>query len=326
MFEQHSDFWRTDAHADIDRGTCPRGRMHRKGFDKRLAVLEIGRNVCFGGGKGGGGGSAPAPDPAVGKAALEQMELGRDWLAFARDQFDIGNARQGDLDALTKLVTQQQIAAQDENMANAREDRNRYKYTFQPLQDEFIKTAKEYSSPAKQEQMAAEAQADVQAASAQQKDIASRNMASMGINPTSGRYTGIDRAMDATTALASAGAANTARQAVRDKGLALTADAINMGSGLPSSTASSYGIGLNAGNAATGNATQANGNWRANVGIMGQGFQGGMQGLQGGAGVLNQQYGTQGSIWSAQQQAAAANSGGLMSGIGSIAGAGIMAF
>lgn len=273
-----------------------------------------------------GGGSAPSPDPAIGKAALEEMQLGRDWLAFSRDQFAQGNVRQEELDKLTEAVTKQQMAAQDENMANAREDRERYQSVFQPLQDKFIQQAQEYNTPAKQEAMAAEAQADVQRAAAMQQGINTRAMSAMGVNPNSGRFAGITRAQDTATALASAGAANTARQQVRDKGLALTADAINVGSGLPSSTASSYGIGLNAGNAATANNVQANQNWRANVGIMGQGFQGGMQGLHGGAGIMNQTYGTQGNLWAAQQQASAQSSGGLMSGIGSIVGAGIGAF
>ncbi|ACR15059.1 virion-associated phage protein [Burkholderia phage BcepIL02] len=271
-------------------------------------------------------GDAPPPDPNIGKAALEEMQLGRDFLDFSKSQFDVASARQAELDELTRKVTDQQLATQDQANAWAREDRQRYKDVFQPLQDEFVQTAKNYDSPERQEQMAAEAQADVQQAAKQANAANTRQMASMGINPASGRFQGVTRAQDTLTALNSAGAANTARQQVRDKALALKADAINVGSGLPSNAATAAGLGLNAGNSATGNAGAANANFRANVGIMGQGYTGAMQGLQGGAGVLNQQYSTQGSIWAAQQQAASQNSSGLMSGLGTIAGAGIMAF
>lgn len=267
------------------------------------------------------GSKAPAPDPNIGKAALEEMELGRNWLAFAKEQFAIGNVRQEELDELTKRVVEQQLQTQDETNAWAREDRNRYKSVFQPLQDEFIEEAKSYASPERQEAAAAEAQADVQQAARQAAEANARQMASMGVNPTSGRFQGISRAQETQTALATAGAANNARQMVRDKGLALRADAINMGAGLPSSTASAYGLGLNAGNSATGNAGSANANWRANVGIMGQGYQGAMQGLQGGAGILNQQYGNQLSAWAAQQQANAQGMGGLFGAIGTGIGA-----
>jgi hypothetical protein len=276
--------------------------------------------------KGGGGGSAPAPDPAVGQAALEEMQLGRDWLGFARDQFNQGNTRQAGLDSLTTQVTQQQIAAQNEAMANAREDRARYKSVFQPLQDQFVKTANEYNTPAKQEEMAAEAQADVQRASAQQQGVNQRQMASMGLNPTSGRWAGVNQAAQTATALSSAGAANTARQGVRDKALQLQADAINMGQGLPSQTAANYGLGLNAGNSAVGNTGAANNSWRSNIGIMGQGYTGAMSGLSGGAGALNGQYGTQASLWAQQNAANSASSAGLMGGIGNLAGMGLMAF
>lgn len=271
--------------------------------------------------KKGGGGKAPAPDPNIGKAALEEMELGRKWLAFAKEQFQIGNVRQEELDDLTKRVVEQQLQTQDETNAWAREDRNRYKSVFQPLQNEFVEEAKNYASPERQEAAAAEAQADVQQGARQAAEANARQMASMGINPASGRFQGISRAQETQTALATAGAANNARQMVRDKGLALRADAINMGAGLPSSTASAYGLGLNAGNSASGNALGANANWRANVGIMGQGYQGAMQGLQGGAGILNQQYGNRLSAWSARQQANAQGISGLFGAIGTGIGA-----
>jgi hypothetical protein len=273
-----------------------------------------------------GGGSAPAPDPQVGQAALEEMQLGRDWLAFAQDQFAQGNIRQNDLDALTKAVTEQQMRTQDESNAWAREDRQRYKDVFQPLQDEYIKTAKEWDTPEKQAAMAAEAVADQQQSSRQANEANTRSMASMGINPASGRFQGIARGQETLNALNQAGAANNARQMARDKALALKGDAINLGNGLPSSAAGAYGLGLNAGNSATGNASAANANWRANQGTMNAGFGGAMQGLQGGAGIMNQQYNSQVGAWQAQQQASGASSAGLMGGIGSMVGAGIGMF
>ncbi len=277
-------------------------------------------------GKGGGGGSAPAPDPAVGQAALDNVQLGKDWLKFAQDQFDQGNIRQADLDELTKQVTESQLAAQNTSNQWAQEDRDRYKNVFQPLQDSYIQQAKEYGTQEKQDQMAATAVADTQQAARQANDANTRSMASMGINPNSGRFQGITRGQEVLNGLNAAGAANNARQAAKDKALALTADSINMGNGMASQAAGALGLGLNAGNSATGNAGAANANFRANQGIMSQGFNGAMQGNSSGGGLLNQQYGNQINAWSAQQQASQANSAGLMSGVGSIAGIGISVF
>lgn len=316
------DFW-SDAGLDPDFG--PR-EFQTRGAKKHLTalgVLAIGRNLCFG---KGGGSSAPMPDPAIGQAAVKNAELGEKWLDFAKTQFDMGNARQADTDALTTKVINQQLATQDQANQWAQEDRNRTKTVFQPLQDAFIKTANEYDSPQREAQMAAEASADVQKQADTQRAINTRQMASMGVNPASGRFAGISRATDLNTAVASAGAANTARQGVRDKALALKADAINMGNGLASSTAAAYGIGTNAGNSAVGNRGAANGSFYQNGQVMNSGFGGAMQGYANQGNILSNLYGTQVSAWNAQNQANATSSAGIGSMFGTIAGAGLTAF
>jgi hypothetical protein len=277
------------------------------------------------GGKGGGG-SAPAPDPAIGQAALKNVELGQNWLAFAKDQFAQGNERQAVTDALNTKVINQQIDSQDRANTWAKQDRERTLNTFQPVEDAFVKTAQEFDTPQKQAEAAATAKADVIAASEQAKATGARQMAAMGVSPESGRYAGITRAQDTNTALASAGAQNTARQIVRDKGLALKADAINMGKGLASSTAAAAGIGINAGNSAVANNATANNQFNANGQVMSQGFQGAVGANNSAGSMLNSLYGNQLNAWSAQQQANGTSSAGVGSMVGTIAGAGITAF
>lgn len=273
----------------------------------------------MGGGKGGKS-KAPAPDPNIGKAALMQAQTGKDWLSFAKEQFAIGNERQQGIDALENQIREQQIATQDQANTWAREDRDRYTSVFRPMEDKFIDEANNWDSAARQEKMAAEARADVLGAADMQRQASNRQMAAMGINPNSGRFAGNQRAGETATALNAAGAQNQARNTVRQQGVAMRADALNMGRGLPSQAAGAAGLGLTAGNSAMGNALNANNSWRSNVGIMGQGFGGAMQGYAGQAGTLNSLYGNQLQGWAAQNQASSANSAGLMSGIGSIAG------
>jgi hypothetical protein len=323
MIDPYVEFWGSDEHADIDYGVFPRARMHRKGWDQRLAAIKVGRHICFG---KGGSSSSPTPDPQIGQAALQEAQTGKDWLNFANQQFQVGNQRQADMDALTHQVTQQQLDTQTQQTQWASQDRARYQNVFEPIQDQYVKQAQDYASVGKQNEMAAEAAADQQQAARQANDANTRSMASMGINPASGRFQGITRAQNTLTALNTAGAANNAREQTRQTGLSLEASAANMGNGLPASASAAAGLGLNAGSSAVGNTNVANENWRSNVGIMSQGFGGAMQGYQGQGSLLNQQYGNQIAGWSAQQQASAANSSGLMSGIGTIAGAGIMAF
>jgi len=317
---RHHNFWGDDVFDDL---SChERSQRGSRKLATQIRVREIGRNICFGGGKGGGGGSAPAPDPQIGQAALMNAELGEDWLDFAKEQFTAGNIRQEDMDALTTAVIDQQLATAEQQQEWATEDRERYTETFQPLEDEFIQEAKDYASPERQERLAAEAKADVMSSADQQRQISQRQMASMGLNPASGRFQGVQRSGDLNTALASAGAQNNARNMVRDKGLALKADAINMGRGLPSQASTAAGMGLSAGNYAVGNQQTANQNFYANQGVMNQGFSGAMQGYSNQGNILNNLYGNQVNAWSAQQQANAASAAGTGQLFGSIIGAG----
>lgn len=317
---RHHNFWGDDVFDDL---SChERSQRGSRKLATQIRVREIGRNVCFGGGKGGGGGSAPAPDPQIGAAAMMNAYLGEEWLDFAREQFAAGNIRQEEMDALTNQVIEQQLATQAQQAGWATEDRARYTGVYQPLEDEFIQEAKDYASVDRQEKAAAEAKADVMSASEQQKAITQRQMASMGINPNSGKFQALSRSGEVNTALASAGAQNNARTMIRDKGLALKADAVNMGRGLPSQSASAAGLGLNAGNYAVGNQQTANQNFYANQGVMNQGFGGAMQGYSNQGNTLNNLYGNQVQAWSAQQQANAASAAGTGSLFGSVIGAG----
>lgn len=336
--------------------------------------------------------AAPAPDPNIGKAAIKQAETGEAWLSFTKDAFAVSQERLKEIDALTKEVAQrqlglaegqfdfskemterslalseeqqaiakriaeQQMALSDEQAQYAREDRQRYKEVFQPIEDQFIEEATNYASEERQAEAAAEAKADVQTAAAQQREAAQREAASMGLNPNSGRFQGLNRSADLGTALASAGAQNSARKQVRDTGLALKADVANLGRGLPaqSSQASALGLqgansaanvsqgaaglGINAGNAAIGNmgnaaqlgintaggnlaAAQTNlGLFNNSAGMVNAGFGGAMQGHAGMANTLNNQYQTQVDIWKTQSSLAAQNAAGFGSALGGLMG------
>jgi hypothetical protein len=275
---------------------------------------------------GGKKSKAPAPDPQIGEAAKMQAAIAAEWLDFSKEQFAIGNERQKGIDALTQRVTEQQLATQDRANQWAQEDRDRYKTVFQPLEDKYVQDANNWDSQDRQAQVAAEASADVLNSASQQRAASKRSMAAMGVNPNSGRFAGIDRASELQTGLAAAGARNTARNQVRQQGMAMRADALNIGKGLPAQAAAGAGLGLTAGSSALNGNLAANASWGQNNSIMGQGFQGAAAGYGQQANILNQQYQGQLSAWSTQQQANAAGTAGLWGGLGTAAGLGMMAF
>lgn len=269
---------------------------------------------------GSKGSSAPAPaaDPRVGEAAMKNIELGEQWLGFARQQFDEGNVRQDRTDALTRQVIDQQMQTQDRANAWAAEDRARTKGTFQPLEDAFIREANDYGSQERQDHAAAEVGTAVAQQRSNQQAATYRDMARMGINPSSAKFQATQRGNDTVTALSAAGQMNSARQAVRDRALQLRADALNIGKGLASSTAAAYGVGLNAGNSAVGNNASANQQWNANNQVMQQGLAGNMQGNSSGGGLLATNYSQQLQATQLNNQNAQAGA----SGFGQIVGIG----
>jgi hypothetical protein len=257
---------------------------------------------------------------------MKEAETGQGWLDFARDQFADSQTRQNASDALTKQVTDAQLTTMNNNNAWAKQQQDRQTSVFQPLQDQYVKEAQDYGSQSNQEARAAEAKADVMNNAATANAASARSMASMGINPNSGRWAGTQRAQDLGTAVTAAGAENTARQAVRDKALDLKANAINMGNGVAANTATAYGLGTTAGNSAAGNQLASDAAQRANVAAVGQGYGGALSGYAGQAGTLASQYNTNIQAWGLGQQAGASSSAGMGNMIGMLGGAGISAF
>ncbi len=269
---------------------------------------------------GKGSSSAPAPDPKIGEAALKQAQTGEDWLSFARDAFAVSEVRQKELDDLTNRVTEQQLGLATDQAKWSREDRDRYNTVYKPIEDDFIKEATNYATEDRQNEAAAEARADVQTAAANNRAATERANTSMGVTPGSGRYAGVQAASDLGTTLAEAGAANTSRQAVRDKGLALKADVVNLGKGLPAQAAAGAGGSVAASGAALGGAQGTNSQALAASTIMNAGYGGAMQGYAGQASTLNQSYGLQLEGWKTQQELKAKNASGIGSFLGGIGG------
>lgn len=308
------------AHGHMGRQATNRAlRKHRIA----MGVLEIGRNVCF----KKDAAPAPSPDPAIGQAAANNVELGKEWLNFSKDQFAKGEIRQDVYDDLIGKVVNSQIGAQDQANAWAQQDRDlgqigktqfdqlasqaggtadkyagvlngiagqysniadklggqatqfgnqaaaygqqaanqygfadkqqgRYSSTFAPIEDKIASDAMNWDSDTRLASEAAKARGDVLDSSARARASTERSMASMGINPLSGRFQGQQRANDITEALGAAGAENTVRDNVRMQAQQLRGQAAQVGQQVLSNSNTARTIGLQAAQAQTG-ATQS---------------------------------------------------------------------
>jgi hypothetical protein len=272
---------------------------------------------------GGGGGSAPAPDPNIGVAAQQNAEVAKDALAFNKQVYEDNKPRQALIDEYAKRIVDQQLAVGDTNQAQAGEQWNRFKTLFAPVEEQMVKDATEIDSVQNQELEAGKAGSQVAKSYAQANEQQTRNLASMGINPNSGRALAAKSTVGAMEAADEASAMNNARQIVKDKGITLRAGAANFGRNMPNTASNAYGLTLTAGNSAGTNSAAGMNAAIAGAGQMNQGFGTAIQGNNSAGSILNQQFSNQVSAYNAQQQADAASSAGFGNMIGTL-GAGYM--
>ena len=231
---------------------------------------------------------APPPDyepleRASAQAAAVQEKLGRDQLAFAREQYDRSAP-------ILEGIANQQMAAQSEQMAQARDYYNYQKDTYRPLERGLVADAERFNTEAYRNQVASQAAADSGRAFGIGQQQNQRAMAAMGANPNSGRFAGMQNATGLQQAAVRANAMTGARNQAQQMGYARKLDAAGLGRGLAGASAAAYGGASNAGSMAGGNAQSAGQNYMAGMG-QGAGTIGAGQNMQiqGLSSVLNAQ-------------------------------------
>ena len=231
---------------------------------------------------------APPPDytplaEASAEAARVQAGLGRDQLDFAKEQY----ARSA---PIMEGIAQQQMAAQSEQMAQARDYYNYQKDTYRPLEQSLVADANNFNTEAYRQEMAGKAAADAGRAFGISQQQNQRAMSSMGVNPNSGRFAGMQQATGLQQAAVSANAQTNARSQAQQMGYARKLDAAGLGRGLAGASAAAYGGASGAGSMAGQNAQSAGQNYMGNMAI-GAGTIGAGQNMQisGLSNILNNQ-------------------------------------
>jgi hypothetical protein len=301
---------RLNAHFDM----LPERAFEKRGFGfTRPGTLE--------GGKGGGG-SAPAPDPNIGLAQQKLAEISEEYLnqwktevwPAMKEATLKQEVRADEQFALDKEMQLKQIAASDIAMKE-------YQEKGTPLRAALYKEAQEAGGAADVEKQAALAVGDVKDQFGIQTEAGRRQMASYGIDPTSGRFQGLDRSAGVMQAATTAAAATKARDAAKQLGWAKKMDAAALAQGQFGNQASSTGLALQAGTQALGAGQTTIGNYGALGSSMNQANTGAMSGW-GQVGTLGvQKYNADVNAYNAQQQANATSSAGLGSAIGTLGAA-----
>ena len=225
---------------------------------------------------------APLADAST-EAAQIMAGLGREQLAFAREQYERSAP-------ILEGIANSQIAAQNEQLAQGRDYYNYMSETFRPLERQIVADAQNFNTDAYRENLASQAAADAGLAFGRTQAANQRAMASMGVNPNSGRFAGVNSASNLGLAANRAAAMTGTRMQAEQMGYARQLDAAGLGRGLSGASLAAYGGATASGNAAGQNAQSAGQNYMGNMaigsGTIGQGQNMQIQGL---SNVLNAQ-------------------------------------
>jgi hypothetical protein len=244
---------------------------------------------------------------------MEMMTgLGREQLAFAREQYDTARP-------ILEEIAGLQMGAQRQQMDQGQDYYNYLRDTYRPLERSIVADAENFNTAAYRDQLASQAAADVGLAFGRTRAMNERAMASMGVNPNSGRFAGVQSASGLDLAANRAAAMTNTRTQADQMGYARKLDAAGLGRNLSGASLAAYGGATAAGSAAGVNAQSAGQNYMGNMavgaGTIGQGQQMNLQGL---SSVLNAQTQT----YINTNDSLLGDLGGLLGGVAGVARAG----
>jgi len=183
------------------------------------------------------------------EAARIAAELGREQLAFAREQYE-------DSKPVLEDIAEAQQAAMGQQLTQAEDYYDYQTETFRPLERGLVADAESFNTDAYRERVARQAAADAGRAFGVTRAANERAMASMGVNPNSGKYQAIASQAGLGLAAQRAAAMTGARERATDVGWAKRLDAAGLGRNLPGASTAAYTSATGAGNSAGANLQQ----------------------------------------------------------------------
>lgn len=186
-----------------------------------------------------GGKSAPAPDySGMERVANRQLD-------FAQRQYD-------EMKPILTGLANTMRSAQEQQMQQAQDYYNYQTETFRPLERGLVADATRFSTEGYREQQAREAAAAAGRAFSSTEAANQRAMASMGVNPNSGRALAMRNQTNLGLAAQRANAMTGARQQAEQMGWARRMDATGLGRNLAGASTAAYTGATQAGSSAGG--------------------------------------------------------------------------
>ena len=257
------------------------------------------------------GGKSSPPPPDYGPVARASTEAAQIMAGLGREQLDFARQQYGEMAPLARRVSESMISAQDEQTRQARDYYEDYRTTFRPVEQGLVQDVEEFNTDAFREQLARQAAAEAGRAFGTTQQASERAMASMGVNPASGRFAGMQAQNQLGLAASRAGAMTGARERAEQMGYARRLDVTGLGRGLPGLSTAAYSGASGAGASGINTAMAPGNQFMAGMGqgasTIGSGQQMRLGGL---SNILN----IQGRISAADAGRSGLDVGGLMQG------------
>jgi hypothetical protein len=210
------------------------------------------------------GGKSKAPNfdslaAASQEAAQIMYGLGQQQLDESKRQYDLAFP-------FVQRIAQGQYDIMKQTADQGQDYFDYMKSTFRPVEQQMVREALDYNTEAKREELAQQAAADAGLAFQRTQAANERAMASMGANPNSGRFAGLQRASELGLAAQRANAMTGTRRQAESLGYARMADAAGMGRGLPGASSGAYQVATGAGSSAVHNFQSPGQNYMAGMG------------------------------------------------------------
>ncbi|CAN7467953.1 hypothetical protein LJR175_003124 [Variovorax sp. LjRoot175] len=260
----------------------------------------------------GGGGGGGAASSAQLYTAMQQAQLSREQLDWAKQVYSNEAPDRAEAQRIGTEVSNAQIEQMRQQTDLTRQANEDYRTTYRPLEQEIVADAKNYDTPERRAAEAAAASSDVERSIAAQRGATMREMERAGVNPASGKTVAMQGTMDLGAARAKAGAANSASKAVEQIGYARRMDAANLGRNIASSQGTTAALAQQAGAGAMAAQQSILAAGQAGNANMNAGYAGAQQGL---AGAGN----TYGAVAGQQGAAAASKNATTAAGVGAVA-------
>jgi len=234
------------------------------------------------------------PDPNPGMIAVAQANerIAQQQMEMGKEQFEWSKQNAADDRKLMMPIFQQQMRIADASESRANEQYNYWKESFQPLEQKIIQDALNFNTDAEREKMAGTAGADIEQAFGRQRQQNARELSRYGLNPNSSTALRAAGTMGDEEALAKAGAMNQSRMQSKAMGMAMAADAANMGRGLSGQSNSAAALALQAGQAGQGNIGGMTQNAVASRGLGNQNFGNAISANSSAGNIYGSMYGT----------------------------------